>query len=215
MTINVGDVDAKLDYKIYGGDLLISGRDLGLNDDNCFLAVFRSKQEQKTWYAGNLFMRKYYVVFDMTPHTERKENYIQVGIGLQNSKYLVGEELYDPNYKPDVDEDKEKDDDSEKEKDDDQKTADEEVSQDQSVDIDGKDDFHEQKKEKIEADKKEEAAEKKMNGIYLMIGGISLFLVIAGVVFCCIRARQKKNGYDTRTYTEVSDNVRESGTGIN
>jgi hypothetical protein len=43
MTINVGDVDAKLDYKIYGGDLLISGRDLGLNDDNCFLAVFRSK----------------------------------------------------------------------------------------------------------------------------------------------------------------------------
>jgi cobalamin biosynthesis protein CobT len=127
----------------------------------------------------------------------------------------VGEELYDPNYKPDVDEDKEKDDDSEKEKDDDQKTADEEVSQDQSVDIDGKDDFHEQKKEKIEADKKEEAAEKKMNGIYLMIGGISLFLVIAGVVFCCIRARQKKNGYDSRTYTEVSDNVRESGTGIN
>jgi hypothetical protein len=43
MTINVGDADAKLDYKIYGGDLLISGRDLGLNDDNCFLAVFRSK----------------------------------------------------------------------------------------------------------------------------------------------------------------------------
>ena len=209
MTINVGDADAKLDYKIYGGDLLISGRDLGLNDDNCFLAVFRSKQEQKTWYAGNLFMRKYYVVFDMTPHTERKENYIQVGIGLQNSKYLVGEELYDPNYKPDVD------DDSNKEKDDDQKTADEEVSQDQSVDIDGKDDFHEQKKEKIEADKKEEAAEEKMNGIYLMIGGISLFLVIAGVVFCCIRARQKKNGYDTRTYTEVSDNVRETGTRIN
>lgn len=43
MTINVGDPDVKLDFKIYGGDLLIPGKDLGLDDDSCFMAVFRSK----------------------------------------------------------------------------------------------------------------------------------------------------------------------------
>jgi hypothetical protein len=44
MTIKMGDPDVSIDYKIFGGDLLISGRDLGLDDDNCFMAVFRSKQ---------------------------------------------------------------------------------------------------------------------------------------------------------------------------
>jgi hypothetical protein len=46
--------------------------------------------------------------------------------------------------------------------------------------------------------KKEEDAEdakEKAKGMYLMIGGISLFLVLAAIVFCCIRARQKKNSY--------------------
>jgi len=57
-----------------------------------------------------MFMRKYYVTYDMTPYTERNQNYIQVGIGLQNQKYLVGEELYDPNYKPEDDKDDKNDD---------------------------------------------------------------------------------------------------------
>ena len=136
----MGDADAKVNLKVYGGDLLISGRQLGLDDDNCFLGVFRSKRSQSTWYVGNLVMRKYYVVYDMTPHTERKENYIQVGIGLQNQKYLVGEELYEPTHEGD-------------------EHSDEESKQDQSEDIDGKDDFYDQKEaeveKKIEAEKEE------------------------------------------------------------
>lgn len=41
-------------------------------------------------------MRKYYVVYDMTPYDERQQDYIQVGIGLQNSEALIGEDIYVP-----------------------------------------------------------------------------------------------------------------------
>jgi hypothetical protein len=51
------------------------------------LAVFKnsgavnSGNAAKTWYVGNIFMKEYYVVFDMTPKDERDQDYIQVGIG--------------------------------------------------------------------------------------------------------------------------------------
>ena len=144
-------------------------------------------------------MRKYYVVYDMTPHTERGEKYIQVGIGLQNQKYLVGEEVYDPKHPGD-------------------EHSDEESQQDSSADADGKDDFYDQR-EQAEIDaaaKEEEEAEKKAHGLYLIIGGVSLFLVLAGVVFCCVRAKQakNKNDYNNRTYSNMTD-VNENKTGIN
>ena len=39
-------------------------------------------------------MKDYYVVFDMTPKDERRESYIQVGIGRQNDVNLFGDEHY-------------------------------------------------------------------------------------------------------------------------
>jgi len=64
--------------------MLIQAKDLGdRTSNNCYVGVFRSlNANQETWYLGNLFMNKYYVVYDMTPYDEQGKDYIQVGIAL-------------------------------------------------------------------------------------------------------------------------------------
>lgn len=83
-------------------------------------------------------MNKYYVVYDMTPYDEHGKDYIQVGIGLQNPKMIMGEQHYNPDsdvYKPEK----------------------EEI--DQSTDIDGKDDsYDDEDYEKHVDDREEEIA---------------------------------------------------------
>ena len=49
--------------------------------------------DQTTWYLGNIFMKNYYVAFDMTPYTDNNYRYLQVGIGLQKAQE------YEPEYK--------------------------------------------------------------------------------------------------------------------
>jgi hypothetical protein len=44
---------------------------------------------------GNIFMKKYYVVYDMSP-LEHDKNWIQIGIGEQNFDFLAGSQHYDP-----------------------------------------------------------------------------------------------------------------------
>lgn len=36
------------------------------------------------WYLGNIFMRNYYVSFDMSPYDEHGKDYLQIGIGMQS-----------------------------------------------------------------------------------------------------------------------------------
>ena len=40
-------------------------------------------------------MKNYYVVYDQTPYDERKENYNQIGIGLQNDNAEMLKRHYD------------------------------------------------------------------------------------------------------------------------
>ena len=64
--------------------MFISGAELGDDPNHCYLAVFKSQTQQiNTWYLGNVFMRDYYVVFDMTPKDTRGDTFIQVGIAQQ------------------------------------------------------------------------------------------------------------------------------------
>ena len=48
-------------------------------------------------------MRKYYMVFDQTPHDENGQDYVQMGFGIQNDKSVIGLEHYGvglPYYNP-------------------------------------------------------------------------------------------------------------------
>ena len=64
--------------------MFISGSELGDSPDTCYLAVFKSQTKQtETWQLGNVFMRDYYVVYDMSPKDTLGDTFIQVGIAYQ------------------------------------------------------------------------------------------------------------------------------------
>merc|ERR1711998_152620 len=85
-------------------DVLVTGTAFGDSPNTCYLSIFKSKKaDQTTWYLGNLFMTEYYVVYDATPKDERGENYIQMGLGRQNPEQLLGDDLGNVDYTPDVD----------------------------------------------------------------------------------------------------------------
>lgn len=68
---------------------VIPGSHFGDSDKHCYIPVFVSEdKDQRMWYFGNRFLEEYYTVFDMTPHTERGENYIQVGFAKQKATNL-------------------------------------------------------------------------------------------------------------------------------
>ena len=59
--------------------MYISGEHFGGNTDECYIPVFDHKKSKETdidlVYIGNLFLKKYYTVFDMSP-LEHDEEYI-------------------------------------------------------------------------------------------------------------------------------------------
>ena len=74
-------------------EMYLSGENFGAHDDQCYIPVFdhqRSKDDQDRVYVGNMFLKKYYIVFDMSP-LENDEEYLHVGIGLRNKEALIGE----------------------------------------------------------------------------------------------------------------------------
>lgn len=216
MKIRLFDASQSVYYEIDGKDMLIPAKDLGdRTSNNCYVGVFRSMNaDQQTWYLGNLFMNKYYVVYDMTPYDEHGKDYIQVGIALQNTQQIIGEEHYDPdsdNYKP------------------------ENEDIDQSTDIDGKEDSYDDKdykekvddrKEEIENHNKEEAIDDsaghhadtnsfvewiKDNKIILIIVGSSLvgLIILGTIIYCCKKQRTKFR--DFSFYTVRSESMNKSG----
>ena len=64
--------------------------------NTCYVVVFKHGAEDMNTVdydlvlIGNIFMKDYYVVYDMSP-LEKGKDYIQVGIGLQNTKQLAGD----------------------------------------------------------------------------------------------------------------------------
>lgn len=73
---------------------------VGDTDDVCYAGIFKSglSISPNTIFIGNVFMHKYYVVFDMTPYDERDEDYIQIGIGPKFAEPLMGKQQYDPSW---------------------------------------------------------------------------------------------------------------------
>ena len=67
--------------------LYLSGEHFGAHSDQCYIPVFDHKKTAKDdldrVYVGNIFLKRYYLVFDMSP-LENDDEYIHVGIGLRN-----------------------------------------------------------------------------------------------------------------------------------
>ena len=78
--------------------MYVSGEHFGGNSDECYIPVFdhgkAKDSDTDLVYIGNLFLKRYYVVYDMSP-LEHDAEYIQVGIGFRNEEALIGEQHYD------------------------------------------------------------------------------------------------------------------------
>ena len=64
-------------YTIHEQDMLVEGSTFG-ETNTCYLAIFPvdNPQIDSVWYVGNVFMKKYYMVYDMTPPTEYGYEYL-------------------------------------------------------------------------------------------------------------------------------------------
>ena len=98
-TLDDGTKEKK--YTIPGRDMLIPAEVFGFNDGSCYSAVFYTPDggREDIWYIGNLFMSKYYTVFDQSPYDENGINKIQIGIGEKSQDQVFGAQHYDPNSK--------------------------------------------------------------------------------------------------------------------
>ena len=55
----------------------MNGEQFGADPNNCYIPVFRSQIGlNDLWLVGSIFMKKYYIVYDMTPYDERSQTYI-------------------------------------------------------------------------------------------------------------------------------------------
>lgn len=106
------------DFGIKIEELFVSGKTMGLNNNFCYLKVFRSfNADQSTWYVGNVFMEKYYVAFDQSPAVSKGKTYIQVIIAEKNEAWSPNDydpeddEPADPTDETEKDEDKDEEDD--------------------------------------------------------------------------------------------------------
>lgn len=85
--IRIYDEERDIHYKIDWSEMYLSGEHFGGNGDECYIPVFdhgKSKDSDANLvYVGNLFLKKYYVVFDLST-LEKDLDYIQVGIGERN-----------------------------------------------------------------------------------------------------------------------------------
>ena len=100
------DVTSEFFFNIPWSQFKWSGTWFGDKTSTCYIPIFNSNlkvgSEKSTVLIGNIFMKKYYLVFDMSP-LEKGRDYIQIGIGLQNYGAHIGEQHYDsnsPNYLP-------------------------------------------------------------------------------------------------------------------
>lgn len=81
-----------MDIIIKGHDLLIPGEQIAANEGEelCFVGIQKQTHLSKSlWTIGNVILKKYMIVYDLTPSNERHKNYIQVGIAPKNPDYDI------------------------------------------------------------------------------------------------------------------------------
>lgn len=91
LKIRIYDAGHSLDIVIDGQDLLIPGSQFGnADDDLCYVGIYKQTHLSKQlWTIGNVILKKYLIVYDLTPFNEHHKKYIQVGIAPKNIEYDV------------------------------------------------------------------------------------------------------------------------------
>ena len=71
ISFRLGPVGQGNQFTLNIKDFLISGDKVGLATNQCILAIFLNTYNQYRWNVGNIFIKRYYTVFDMSPHVDQ------------------------------------------------------------------------------------------------------------------------------------------------
>ena len=98
MKIKSEDSDFHIDLK--QDDMLIPGKLLGDFDGNnsCYLPFFVQDAYPKVWILGNVILKSYYLVYDMTPWQDNKSPFNRIGVGLKNPIDLIGKNMLEDEF---------------------------------------------------------------------------------------------------------------------
>ena len=100
-TIQIYDsINTSPEFKIPEQDMLVSGETFADEVDTCYIGIFPNGNSKilQSWYVGNLFMKSYYMVYDLSTFDEHGEDYLQIGIGPKNPNNMLGKMQYDTSY---------------------------------------------------------------------------------------------------------------------
>lgn len=77
--------------------MLIPGKRVGDIDGNnsCYLPFFVQDAYPGVWILGNVILKSYYLVYDMTPWQDKKSPFNRIGVGLKNPIDLIGANMLD------------------------------------------------------------------------------------------------------------------------
>ena len=107
MKIRSEDSDFHIDLK--QDDMLIPGKIVGdiIGNNSCYLPFFVQHAYPETWILGNVILKSYYLVYDMTHWhfwkfqnfwQEYKSPYNRIGVGLKNPIDLIGKNMLEDEY---------------------------------------------------------------------------------------------------------------------
>lgn len=185
-------------------DILVKGSVMKDSDEKCYLGIFRNNllSVGSSWYLGGIFMKNYYVVYDMSTVDEKTGEYLQIGLAPRNPVNNIGRQQYDPQWEFYWPLDK---------------------SKDYSQDIDGTKNPYDDKRYA-------ERSEMRKNGVRpttsqidklidifknnLMLSIIvlvaAIFLLITLIICCvCMVKKTRKDTYIYKTYSQVAGGVEE------
>ena len=96
--VQVYDLEySTFDIKLDLDTVYISGSEIGQSSNRCYIPIFKNLHGgQDVWYLGNLFMKNYYSVFDVTPYERNKTDYLHIGLGLKTAAEFVPDYSYNP-----------------------------------------------------------------------------------------------------------------------
>ena len=182
------------DFGIKIEELFVTGKTMGLNNNNCYLKVFRSfSGDQSTWYVGNVFMEKYYIAFDQSPAAKSGRSYVQVIIAEKNPDWSPND------YVPEEDEPADPTDEADKEDEDDDEPGVDTSDMGEGVNVLPKPDDH----------KPKDQGPKEMLAI-IVVSSLTLCILVVILASCCCKKTEEykyksANLGDGRTYTTASD----------
>jgi len=97
MSFKIDDsTGASYTFSLSAKNMKIPDEEIGLPGDECYIPVFNHNyaREGETVIIGNILMKKFYIVYDMSPSESDGKDYIQIAFGPKNPNNNIRAKQY-------------------------------------------------------------------------------------------------------------------------